>query len=251
MSDNGFGTIDIAFNSSVVSLNDIRNSVLVGFGIFIFSLPFLRSRKSFFDIIAAKKVLRVVRYAVILEALWLLPLLFCVIEFGSPILIDPFTAYGDGNSWIYGFGRPCLGVVLIFFGIVAGMHPAPRIMCILGCAQAIVFDSFSALQVGDYFNQIQQHSAPPAGKYSKLELLYYYYRDVSSIAISSYLLMMTLFLSLILGCYQSLIPYQILDGGDLDRCEVMRRQMQIRRYIDDAEFQEEQEVTSKFIRIEE
>jgi hypothetical protein len=251
MADNGFGTIDVSFNSKVVSLNDIRNSILVGFGIFVFSLPFCRSRKSFFDIIAAKKVLSVVRYVAILEALWLLPLLYCVIDFGSPILINPYTAYGNGNSWIYGFGRPCLGIVLIFFGIVAGMHPAPRVMCILGCAQAIIFDSFSAFQIGSYYTQIQQNSAPQAGKYSKIELLYYYYRDVSSIAISSYLLMMTLFLTLILGCYQSLIPFRILDGGDLDRCEVMRRQMKVRRYIDDAEFQEEQEVTSKFIRIEE
>lgn len=122
-----FNYIAAGFNTGVAAVNDIRNSALIGIGLFLVTLPFLRSKKSFFDAAAAKKLLIPVRFVSLIEVFWLVPLLYCVISFGSPIRLGPYTPYGVNNSWIYGFGRPCMGIVLINFGMVAGMHPAPRV----------------------------------------------------------------------------------------------------------------------------
>ena len=241
--------ISAGFNSKIISVNHIRNALLVGFGLFLISLPLYRSKKSFFDAAAAKKVLLSVRFISVIETFWIAPLLYCVISLGSPILINPYTPYGNGNSWIYGFGRPSMGIVLINFGMIAGMHHVPRIMCITGCLLEIIFDSVSAFQVMSYIDLMNNNSAPNPGKYTIDLLRYYYYRDISSIAICTYLLMMTLFATLIMGCTTSqLISYQLLDGEDLDRCHIMNQQSKLRQYLDECDNLGDQVITDKATR---
>ena len=68
-----------------------------------------------------------------------------------------------------------------------------------------------------------------------LTLLCCYYRDIVSIAICSYLLMLSCFAVLVLGLCAQAIPYQLLDGEDLDRCAIMNRQSLLRRDIEEEQ----------------
>lgn len=237
------------FESDVVALKGVRNSILVGFGLFIVTLPFIRSTKSFFDARAARKILLVVRGASLLELLLIIPLFYCVINLGSPITTNSYTVYGDGNSWIYGYGRPSVGFAFITFGIVAGMHPIPRIFCIVGAICAIIFDSLSALQVMDYYSQMNDNLAPNPAKYTQTTLLYYYYRDLSSITTCTYLLIMTLLASIVMGCRNpQLISYHLIDNEHLDRSRIMNEQSKNRRYIDELDHGEDQSIADKATR---
>ena len=162
------------------------------------------------------------------------PLLYCAIDLGSPIIFSTLP-FNIGVSWIYGYGRPALGISLIVFGLIAGMHPLPRILCIIGCAQALVFDSISAFQVSDYQGQMKNNLAPAPNKYSTAMLSNYYIRDMSSITICTYLLMTTSFASLIMGCScPQTISYVRVDDEGLDRCSIMKQQSILRSHLCDS-----------------
>ena len=237
------------FKSDVVALKDVRNSILLGFGLFLFTLPFMRSSKSFFDARAARKILLLLRGASLLALLLIIPLFYCVINLGSPITTNSYTVYGDGNTWIYGYGRPSAGFALITFGIVAGMHPIPRIFCIIGATSAIIFDSLSAFQVMDYYSQMNNNLAPNPAKYTQTTLLYYYYRDLSSITTCTYLLMMTLLASIVMGCKNpQLISYHFIDNEHFNRSRIMNEQSKNRRYIDELDHGDDQSIVDKATR---
>ena len=234
--------ISVAWNSQVQSLLHIRNSILVSLYIFAALAFVCRSKKSFFDNVAAKNVSRVVMLLTALEVLWLAPLIYCVYNLGSPILTAAVTTYGTGKSWLYGWGRPCLEISFIAFGVSASMHPVPRFLCIVGCICEMIFGSMSAFQVYNYLDQMVVAAAPAPPGYTRDMLWYYYWREISSVGAATVLLMMTTHLTLLVGCcYPPLIPYRQLEGGDLDRIEVMRQQSRLRQQIDMIELQNEQD----------
>lgn len=238
-----------SFSSGITAVADIRNSFLIGFGLFLVTLPIIRSRNSFFDATVAKRVLIVVRVVSILEMIWITPLLYSAVYLGYPIM-NPGISDDNSFRWVYGFGRPSVGLTLIFFGIVAGMHPVARLLCIAGSLQAIVFDSISAFQVRDYAVQITDKLAPLSGNFSFGMLLLYYYRDVISILICSFLLMVTSFAVLVVGfCNPQVVPYMKLATEDLDRCEVMRQQNQIRQSRDNLFMSGVEGVNAKQLRV--
>lgn len=228
-------TVFGSFTSEITALTDARDSFIIGFGVFVLTLLIIRNQQSLFDEVVAKKIVTIIRFLSILEIFWMSPLLYCVIDLGSPIVLSTLP-YNIGVSWIYGFGRPSLGFVLIIFGLIAEMHPLPRLLCIIGCAQAVVFDSISAFQVNDYQSQMRNNLAPAPSNYSTAMLSLYYYRDISSIAICTYLLMMTSFASLILSSNGSqTISYVRVDGEGFDRCQIMKQQSALRSHIDNSD----------------
>jgi hypothetical protein len=232
---NPSNTVFESFTSDITALTDARNSFIIGFGLFLVSLLIIRNQQSLFDEVVAKKITTIIRFVSILETLWMVPLLYCAIDLGSPIILSTLP-YNIGVSWIYGFGRPSLGIVLIIFGLIAGIHPLPRLICITGCAQAIIFDSISAFQINDYQSQMRNNLAPVPSNYSTAMLSNYYFRDISSIAICTYLLMTTSFASVILGCYgPQTMPYVRVDGESFDRCQIMKQQSTLRSYTDNTD----------------
>lgn len=232
---NPSNTVFDSFTLDIAALTDARNSFIIGFGLFLLTLLILRIQQSLFDEVVAKKIITIIRFLSILEILWIGPLLYCVIDLGSPIVLSTLP-YNLGVSWIYGFGRPSLGVILIIFGLIAGMHSVPRLLCIIGCAQALVFDSISAFQVNDYQNQMRNNLAPLPSNYSTAMLSSYYFRDISSIAICTYLLMITSFASVMLGCSgPQTISYVRVDGEGFDRCQIMMQQSTLRSCIDNSD----------------
>jgi hypothetical protein len=125
-----------------------------------------------------------------------------------------------------------MGIVLISFGMIAGTHFIPRYLCAIGCLVEAAMDSLSAYQVRDYYTQMIEKAAP-GFNYSSTMLLYYYWRDISSIALCMYTFFLTVHTCCILGFWSpQLIPYNLIDSPELDRCEIMRQQRRLRHEID-------------------
>jgi hypothetical protein len=228
-------TIFESFTSDIGALTDARNSFIIGFGLFLVTLLIIRSQQSLFDEIVAKKITAIIRILSILEIFWMAPLLYSAMDLGSPIVLSTLP-YNIGVSWIYGLGRPSLGIFLIIFGLIAGIHPLPRLLCIIGSAQALIFDSISAFQINDYQNQMRNNLAPVPSNYSTAMLSDYYFRDISSIVICTYLLMTTSFASVILGCCgPQTVPYVRVDGESFDRCQIMKQQSTLRSCTDNSD----------------
>ena len=230
-----FEAIPIAINSVQAPLSLIKYSFLSGLALFVILLPFCRSYKSFYDAVAAKRVLSVVRILIMIEAIFLIILLYYVIKYGSPLQLHALLELEGGTSWLYSYGRPVSGILLITIGMMGEMHPIPRLVCIFGCFYEICLDSLSAVQVQDYYHQLQTMNAP-SGLYSEQSLLYYYYRDIISIGLCSAILFFVSHLTCILGfCHPQLIPLHNLSGGEYDRAAVMRehREYRISNMIDD------------------
>jgi hypothetical protein len=243
----GGNVLSAAWTSTVPVIVNIRDALLLSFVVFFWLAGIVcRSKKSMFDHIAARKASRVILVLTGLEVFWIAPLIYCVGNLGSPVLVGAALTYGTGTSWVFGWGRPCMGIAFIAFGATASMHPVPRFVCMTGCALQIIFDAMSAFQVRNYIDEMDTSAAPAPPNYTRQLLLYYYWRDVSSIGVALVLLLMVAHLALVVGCcYPPLIPYRLIEGGDLDRCEVMRQQSRLRQEYDEAEWVFEQEHLSQ------
>lgn len=218
-----------ALQSDEIALVHLRYSFLAGFGIFVILFPFCSSRKSFFDAIAARKIIRNLRLFIVIEFALLGLLFFYFFTKGSPLELHAYLAYGDGDSWLYGFGRPSGGFLMIGFGLLGDMHPFCRILCCIGCCAQILGDGLSAFQVRDYYWQVMNFGAPTNG-YSPTSLLIYYWRDVISFGTCVTLFMFALYLSVVVGCCPpQLIHPALISGQDYDRFSVMSALREKRR----------------------
>jgi hypothetical protein len=221
------------FLSNEISLWYTKLSLIIGVIIYILLIPFYRGHQSFSDVLAAKKVISVIRIVILIEVLILFFLLYFVAALGSPLPHNQLTDYGNGDSWIYGYARPLVGMIVIGFGVFSDMNLFPRIVCILGCFLQIATDALSAFQVNDYYVQMKDHKAP--NNYYNLNLMQmYFYRDIVSIGLSFLIALLIFHICFILGfnlTYQN-IPFQVIAGGDIDRCEIMRQQRKLRKYAE-------------------
>lgn len=216
--------INPAVESEITSVRDLKYAILLAFGCFVILFPFYRSRKSMWDAVAASNIIGFLRIFIYIEVLAGLLLLYFTISMGSPLTLHQFTSYGNGDSWIYGYGRPLFGIFTIGVGSMGDMHPLPRIVCLLGTLVQIVMDGLSAFQVGELITQADKLSAP-TGLYSPVALQIYYYRDISSCGVNVYILLLNLLFICVVGIANPpFITYQLIAGGDFDRCEVMRHQ---------------------------
>ena len=201
---------------------------------FIIFVPFYRSRKSFFDAIAARRIVSFLRFAIFCEIFIILPLLYFTIDYGYPVSY-PYNSlaltYGtkNSNSWVFGYGRPITGIITIGFGFFADMHIGPRVTCLFGSALQAVLDAFSYLQVNDYIIQTKHYSAP-LGKYTSSTLAFYELRDVISFSCCIWTFLLCGHLCNVVGwCQPPYISYSTIVGGPLDRCEVMRKQSTLKK----------------------
>jgi hypothetical protein len=206
------------------SIGDLSITFIISMGILLALSPFYKSKKSFFDALAARKVIFILRILIILEMIMNCILLYMYTYKGEPILsIHALSVYSNENSsWIYGFGRPICGLIFISMGTVSDMHATARLLCMAGCFEQIACDAISAIQIQDLLFQITYFSVQPTN-YSVYWLHVYYYRDIISFGVSLYILMMCVYFTSIVGWYEpQYISYRVVSGGDVDRCQVMR-----------------------------
>ncbi len=230
-------SIPAAAESSDLVLVHLKFSFLIGLGLFIILFPFYSSRKSLFDALAARNVIRITRLFIILEFACVITLFYYYFTLGSPITLHAQLAYGNGDSWLYGYGQPTCSLIFIcLLGVACDMHPFLRLLTMAGCGVEIMSAALSAYQVRDYYRQIRGLAAPSFG-YSAENLLTYYWRDVISLGLCTTILFLVAFLTCIVGWWppQLIHPAQI-SGYDLDRFQVMRTQRTRRRTMEQRGF---------------
>ena len=215
------------------ALQEVAYLLLRGFllviVLYILSLAFLRSRKSWFDAIAARRISFVLKTLVIIALFLQLPLLYCYVIYGSPITL---SEKDETYYMTFGWLRPVSVIVFLCFGLFAEMHAGPRYLCLFGSIVGFFFDAVSAVRVHLYYYQVVDHNAP-TGLYTKELLRYYFYRDMLSFCLLMYITLMTLHLFAVIGWWQPpLINYQSIVGGEIDRLTIFQQQRNIRRMYD-------------------
>merc|ERR1711965_1197633 len=110
------------------------------------------------------------------------------------------------------------------------MHPLARYICILACVIQSTCDSLSAYQVGSYIDQVSNHDAP-LYNYNIDLMKSYYWRDIISFALCITIILNMFYLVVITGLFNPpLVPYQKIEGRDLDRVSMMHQQAY--KYLD-------------------
>jgi hypothetical protein len=121
------------FSSLPPSAWDLAWSFVASMGLLVLLSPLYRSGQSFFDVVAARRVLLVLRCCALLELALNALLLYMCLYIGEPLgFPHAVTLFSNGSSWVYGAARPVTGLVLISFGLVGNMHIGARLICILG-----------------------------------------------------------------------------------------------------------------------
>lgn len=128
------------------SLRHLQYAFVIVICVFVCVIPCLSSRKSWTDAVSARKVLALMRLCIVSQYVLNSFSFFCVVAYGPPFFTQ-YTSYGNGSSWLYGYGRPVAGLVFFGFGGIADMHPGPRYICLLACVHQLVCDAFSSFQV--------------------------------------------------------------------------------------------------------
>lgn len=223
------GLILSAIYSKDHSIKLIQYSFGVGFGIFLATFPCYRSKNSSFGLGTARRLINTIRLQILVEVLLLFYLFYDCHNLGSPVRKDFITSYNGGReSWLFGYGRPVTSLVLIFVGVVADMHTIFRLICGIGCICEMVLDALSAFEVWEYYLQVIRFNAPLAA-YSQRTVLLYFYRDVISFGVCVWILLTLAYFSIVVGLLQPYISYQVISGGDLDRCASMRKQRDFKK----------------------
>jgi hypothetical protein len=111
-----------------------------------------------------------------------------------------------------------------FFGSLGEMHAAFRVACVCSAVAQAGFDGLSAVQVGEYYDQVKGFNAP-TGRYTPSSMQDYYWMDLISFGISTYILLLGLHQCCVIGFIQlPYVNYQAIRGGDVDRIETMKRE---------------------------
>jgi len=220
-----------AVQSDELALMHIKISFLVGVAFFVLICPLYKSRKSYFDAIAARNVIGLTRAFIFVELLLIFILYYFYFEKGALMDMHQYLGYGNGDSWLYTYGRPSAGLVFIGIGMFAEMHPAPRYLCLVGCMVEVLGDALSAFQVRDYYMQVKYHSAPSNG-YTENEILAYYWRDIVSLGVCTTVCLLVVLLTVQVGfCEPQLIHPSQISGQELDRYAAMRRNKENRQIM--------------------
>lgn len=154
----------------------------------------------------------------------LIPLFWGIAEYSRPV-ITPFTSYGNGSSWNFGWGRPVGHFIFAFTGMFSDSHPTARVSCFVGMVQAIFLDTLSSYDLGTQIECIEsgQCGLPPG--YTLLGLQLLRARDLFSLALATSLLLLITLLTLMIGLCRTRYTFRQLYTGDLNRVSVMRMEL--------------------------
>lgn len=113
--------------------------------------------------------------------------------------------------------------------VFGDMHIAMRIISLFGCFLQIFTDGISEFQVSQLVEQVVELHAP-TGLYTLHFLRLYLWRDLVSLGLCFLVFLYMSYLAGLLGWgLRPYIPYKVIDGGELDRCQVMRKQRDVRK----------------------
>ena len=233
--EESFKSIVAAAESVYEPIVYLKIGALAALVIYIIFFPLYGSKISYWDAISARKVVTILRYLVLIETIVMLPLFYCVIALGSPLpKLNATTqldlrSIGYNASWIYDYGRPVVNFLLIGLGTFGDMHSLFRISCLVGSAMEVVFSTMAAFQVFDYYLQVKSQGAP-TGLFTRQLIYAYFMRDIVSGCVCMLLTLYCIHVLFLLGWFPpQLIPFSVIAGGDLDRCQVMRNQRVIKK----------------------
>lgn len=174
-------SLPTAVQSNDLALEHLKYSMVAGFGIFLICLPFCVNKGSIFSPISARRTLFFARFLVFAELLLVFTLFYFYGTYGSPVKLHQYLSYGNGDGWLYTFGRPTGALITFGLAMTPESHPLLRFISISGCIITLVGDSLSAFQVRDYYHQILHDGAPRHGYHPNSTILAYYWRDIISV----------------------------------------------------------------------
>jgi len=141
-------------------------------------------------------------------------------------------AYGNGDDWLYGYSRPTFGLCFIGIGLFSELHPAIRIICLIGALFQFTCDFFSAYEVHNYYYQVEHLDAPDHG-YSRRMYATYYWRDIISTCVDIIIALICCQLCTIIGwCEPQLIHPSLISSKDLDRYQSMHYSRAMRHQME-------------------
>ncbi|CAM9200680.1 unnamed protein product, partial [Laminaria digitata] len=128
----------------------------------------------------------------------LLPLFWSAAADGHPV-ITPITSFGNGYSWNFGWARPVAHFALAFIGSFLDFHPVARLSCLVGMAQAVVLDTISSYDLGTQIDCVVSGNCAMPEHYSLWGLRLLNARDLMSVALATWTLLLIAYLSAIIG----------------------------------------------------
>jgi len=145
-------------------------------------------------------------------------------------------SYGNGDDWLYGYARPIFGLCFIGIGLFGEIHPAIRIICMIGALFQFTCDFFSAYEVHNYYHQVEHLNAPNHG-YSYKMYTTYYWRDIISTSVNIIIALICCQLCTIIGwCEPQLIHPSLISSKDLDRYQSMHYSRAMRHQMEGMGF---------------
>lgn len=156
--------------------------------------------------------------------LLLLPL-FWEAAGGRHPVITPMTSYGSGSSWNFGWGRPSMHFALAFVGAFLDSHPVARLMGVAGMAQALFLDTMSSYDLGTQIDCVESGRCALPDGHNLWDLWLLNVRDLISIALATWMLLLVGYLGLVIGTCRSRYNFRQLHAGDHNRVAVMRKEL--------------------------
>lgn len=213
----------------------IVNAIFISFGISLFLFLFwcllLSYKYSQEELTKIRYHTYCIRYLICIEVLLITPLIYIRSKLGPPFQLHVVTDYGNGDSWIYGYGRPITGIILIGIGSFCNVHFVIRNVATAGCLIQISLDIISAVQISSYQQQMNSSGAPSRG-YSNTTYTLYKYRDVISIGVCTVISLSLSLLSWMI-CYGKERKYSVYEIEDerYNSLAAMRKQLSIRKRV--------------------
>lgn len=159
--------------------------------------------------------------------LLLIPLLWGAAGDTHPV-ITPMTSYGNGSSWNFGWGRPVGHFSFAFVGSFVEFHPASRVVCVIGMMQAVFLDTISSYDLGTQIDCVASGNCAVPDRYTLLGLRFLNVRDLASVALGTWALLLAGYLSLAIGACHTRYGFRQLQAGDHNRVAAMRTELRKR-----------------------
>lgn len=154
----------------------------------------------------------------------LAPLLWNAVADMRPVA-TPMTSFGKRESWNFGWGRPCVHLILAFVGVFLDYHPAARFSCIFGMLQSLFLDTLSSYDLGTTIDCVESGRCALPDGYSILGLRLLNARDLTSVLLATWALLLIGHLTLVIGTCRNRYSFQQLHPGDHNRVGVMRAEL--------------------------